>query len=235
MWREIDNVTFSFLISLVKICSEGSILIPIPIHPVLFWGRGRSSGGEGGTDEQPVFDKPPLIRCGETCSTWRLWFKFKFFRGTSKSFVLKRWKKNVLHFVLLNYIAKISPKSSGEGWLYWHAEVRSLLSKLIFTHIVSCWTRSHEIVDYHQTLKGRVASRISERFKAQDLRKIFGFHWLNDSWTRWIWTLTRGFELVARGFKLVTRGFERAYSCIWTRTFEFQLVLLTFQLVTRNS
>ena len=154
------------------------------------------------------------------------------FRSTSKSFVLKRWKKNVLHFVLLNYIAKVSPKSSGEGRLYWHAEVRSLLSKLIFTHIVSRWTRSHEIVDYHQTLKGRVASRISERFKAQ---KISGVHWLNDSWTRWIWTLTRGFELVARGFKLVTREFELAYSCIWTRTFEFQLVLLTFQLVTRNS
>ena len=196
LWREIDNITFCFLTSLVKIWSEDSILIPIPIHPVLFWGRGRSSSREVGTDEQPVFDKPPLIRCGETYSTWRLWFKFKFFKGTSKSFVLKRWKKNVLHFVLLNYIAKVSPKSSGEGWLYWHSEVRSLLSKLIFTHIVSCWIRSHEIVDYHQTLKGRVASRISERFKAQDLSKISGFYWLNDSLTRWIWTLTRRFELV---------------------------------------
>ena len=72
LWREMDNVTFSFLISLVKIWSEGSILIPIPIHPVLFWGRGRSRGGEGGTDEHPVSDKPPLIRCGETYSTWRL-------------------------------------------------------------------------------------------------------------------------------------------------------------------
>ena len=148
------------------------------------------------------------------------------FRGTSK------WKKNVLHFVLLNHIAKVSPKSSGEGWLYCDAAVRSLLSKLIFTHIVSCCSRSH---DYHQTLKGRVVSQISERFKAQDLRKIPGFHWLNDSCTRWVWTLTRGFELLARGFKLVTREFERVYSCIWTRTFEFQLVLLTFQLVTRNS
>ena len=33
--------------------------------------RGRGRGGEGGgTDEQPLFDKPSLIRCGEIYCTW---------------------------------------------------------------------------------------------------------------------------------------------------------------------
>ena len=37
------------------------------------WGyisrRERNRGGEGGTNEQSLSDKPPLIRCGEICST----------------------------------------------------------------------------------------------------------------------------------------------------------------------
>ena len=37
--------------------------------------RGRDGGGEGGgTDEQHLSDKPPLIRCGETYSTWQWYF-----------------------------------------------------------------------------------------------------------------------------------------------------------------
>ena len=32
--------------------------------------RERGRRGEGSTDEQPLSDKPPLIRCGETYSTW---------------------------------------------------------------------------------------------------------------------------------------------------------------------
>ena len=33
--------------------------------------RRTGRGGEGGgTDEQPLSDKPPLIRCGETYCTW---------------------------------------------------------------------------------------------------------------------------------------------------------------------
>ena len=72
---EIDNVTFSFLIYLIKAWSENSI--SIPIHPgiIYFWiwlfGGAAYEGGKreregGGTDEEPVSDKPPLIRCGET-------------------------------------------------------------------------------------------------------------------------------------------------------------------------
>ena len=67
-----------------------------------------------------------------------------FFMGTAKSFVLKRWKKNVLHF-FIKFNEKFSPKSCGERW-YSCAEVRSLLSKLIFIHLVSCRSRSHEIM-----------------------------------------------------------------------------------------
>ena len=37
-------------------------------------------------------------------------------------------------------------KFIGEGWLLC-AEVSSALSKLIFTHSVFCWSRSHEIVE----------------------------------------------------------------------------------------
>ena len=28
-------------------------------------------GGEGETDEQPLSDKPSLVRCGETYSIWK--------------------------------------------------------------------------------------------------------------------------------------------------------------------
>ena len=54
------------------------------MHPgiTLFWiwlfggeeqpRRGRGRGGEGGgTDEQHLSDKPPLIECGETYCTWQ--------------------------------------------------------------------------------------------------------------------------------------------------------------------
>ena len=83
---------------------------------VVGWGcisrRGRDRGGEGGTHEQPLSDKLPLIRCGETYSTWQQQFKSKFLRSTTKSFALKR--RNVtFYFIKLN--AKVSPKSSGVG------------------------------------------------------------------------------------------------------------------------
>ena len=39
---------------------------------VVWWGyisrRGRRRGGDGGTNEHPLSDKPQLIRCGETFS-----------------------------------------------------------------------------------------------------------------------------------------------------------------------
>ena len=48
-------------------------------------------------------------------------------------------------FCFIEFSTKVSPNSSRGGWLF-YAEVRSLLSKIIFTHFVSCWSRSHEIV-----------------------------------------------------------------------------------------
>ena len=84
----------------------------------------------------------------------------------AKSFVLKRWKENALK--VLNVLnAKVSPKSSGEEWLSC-AEVRSLLSKLIFTHFVSCWNRSREVVEkYNKRLSQDIVDvRIAEQFKA---------------------------------------------------------------------
>ena len=33
-------------------------------------GRRQRRGEGGGTDEQPLSDKPPLKRCGETYITW---------------------------------------------------------------------------------------------------------------------------------------------------------------------
>ena len=48
-------------------------------------------------------------------------------------------------FCFIEFSTKVSPNSSGGGWLF-YAEVRSFLSKLIFTHFVSCWSRSHKIV-----------------------------------------------------------------------------------------
>ena len=63
------------------------------------WGTGRGVEG-GGTDEQTLSNKPPLIRCEET---WQIEIiYFKFFGGTADSFVLKRRKRIVLHFALLN-------------------------------------------------------------------------------------------------------------------------------------
>ena len=50
----------------------------------------------------------------------------------------------ILCFIKLH--AKVYPKSLWEEWLF-GPEVRSLLSKLIFTHITSCWGGSHEIVE----------------------------------------------------------------------------------------
>ena len=34
-------------------------------------GRGRGGVAAGGTDEQHLFDKPPLIPCGESYCTWQ--------------------------------------------------------------------------------------------------------------------------------------------------------------------
>ena len=56
----------------------------------------------GVSEEQPLSDKPPLIQRGENYHFLTVVIKFNYFRDTAKSFVLKRWKKIVLHFALLN-------------------------------------------------------------------------------------------------------------------------------------
>ena len=58
---------------------------------------------------------------------------------------------------------------------------RSVLSKRIFTHTVSYWSRNHEIVesktrDYHQKPNGRLALRITKLLKTYDLRKYENFN-----------------------------------------------------------
>ena len=40
----------------------------------------------------------------------------------------------------------ISPKSLGGGWLFC-GKFRSLLSKLMFTHSGSCWSRTHGVME----------------------------------------------------------------------------------------
>ena len=59
-------------------------------------------------------------------------------------------KEKCLTFCFIELKAKVSPKWSGEGGLFC-AEVRSLLSKLIFTFSVSCRSRSDETVEKETT------------------------------------------------------------------------------------
>ena len=51
-------------------------------------------------------------------------------------------KEKYVSFFFIKLNAKVSPKSSGEGW-HFCSEVRSLVSKLLFTHIVSGDKWSH--------------------------------------------------------------------------------------------
>ena len=64
---------------LVKICHENRISILMHSGITSFWiwlfsgakYQGRGKAGARGTNEQPLSDKPLLIRCGETHSTWQ--------------------------------------------------------------------------------------------------------------------------------------------------------------------
>ena len=60
-------------------------------------------------------------------------------------FCVKKMKEQCVTFCFIKLDAKVSPISSGKEWLFC-AELSSLLSKLIFTHIVSCWSSIHETV-----------------------------------------------------------------------------------------
>ena len=65
------------------------------------------------------------------------------FSGTQQK--VKKMIGKCVTFCFITVYAKVSPKSSREGWVF-YIEVRSLYWKLIFTHFVSCWNRSHEIM-----------------------------------------------------------------------------------------
>ena len=113
-----------------------------------------------------------------------------------------------------------------------------LLTQLLAEAVAMEWWK-RKTRDYHQKLNVRVASRIAEQFRTNNLKKwgtfkaaYLSFHWFNDSWiwTRSSWIWTRNSWIWTRNLWIGTRN-----SWIWTRTFEFQLVLLRFELVTRNS
>ena len=55
-------------------------------------------------------------------------------------------KEKCATFCFIRFNGNVAPKSSVGGWLFC-AEVRSVLSKLIFTHFVSCWSYSNEILE----------------------------------------------------------------------------------------
>ena len=46
----------------------------------------------------------------------------------------------------ITYVRNCTYKSLGKGWLFC-AKVKNLLSKLIFTHFVSCWSHSDKITE----------------------------------------------------------------------------------------
>ena len=160
--------------------------------------QGKYEAEAKGTDEQPLSDKLPLRRWGESYSAWQYWFK-----GTAQSLLLKRWKKNLLHFVFLN-----KKQEKKGGWRFC-GEFRSLLSKLIFTHSAFCWSCSHGVETECSSFLTN-----ANQFRTYDLRKYgnskavyLSFHRFADSWTRGFELITHGFELLTLGFELVTRGF----------------------------
>ena len=67
------------------------------------------------------------------------------FSGAQQTFWVRGMKEKCVIFCFPKLKSNVSAKSSGEGWLFC-GEVNSLLSKLIFTHFDSCWSRNHEIV-----------------------------------------------------------------------------------------
>ena len=92
--------------------------------------------------------------------------------GRSTKFCVKGVKEN-LSFCFLKSKAKKKANFSKiiRGRRLFCGEFRSILSKLMFTHSVSCWCRSHGVVEMfvtrkycYQKLNVRVASRNAEQF-----------------------------------------------------------------------
>ena len=146
----IDNAIFYLFIFLVKIWSENSI--SISKHPKLSTfeygclvglhikeGKKQRRGGAlmNNLISHRWYDMEKLTVPGRN----------KFFRGTEKKFFVKKMKEKCVTFCFTKLNAnRFLQNHRGEGWRFC-AEVRSLLPKLIFTHIVPCWSRSHEIVE----------------------------------------------------------------------------------------
>ena len=166
-----------FLIFPVEIWNENNIIIPVHSGIICFWislfgGAAYQRGEEA--EERKAALKINL------CLISLRWYNVEkltvlgssnlnlSFSGTQQK--VKKMKGKCVTFCFITVYAKVSPKSSGEWWVF-YIEVRSLYSKLIFTHFVSCWNRSHEIMkksktrDYHQKLNVRVASRIAKWWK----------------------------------------------------------------------
>ena len=56
---------------------------------------------------------------------------------STANFFVKKMKEKYIKLCFIKLNARVSPVSSGKGWLFC-AESRSPLSKLIFAHFVSC-------------------------------------------------------------------------------------------------
>ena len=146
------------------------------LNMAVWWGcisrRGRSRGVEGILMSNLAihrwYDMEKLTVPGSSN------ISLSFSGAQKQSFLLKRWKKIILHFVLLNQIQIGFSKIIGEGWPF-SAEVRSLLSKFSkFTHIVSCWSYSHEIVEKWNTKLSPETDRTSHEFSKNLRLRILG-------------------------------------------------------------
>ena len=124
--------------------SSGYLLLNMVVWWGCISGRERSRGGEGALMSNLVshrwYDAERLTVPGSSN------LNLSFSRTQKKSFV-KKMKENCVTFCFIKLNANrflqnhrgksdVSVQKSG-----------SLLSKLIFTHVVSYWSRSHEIVE----------------------------------------------------------------------------------------
>ena len=122
LWREIDTLNFSFLISLVKIWSERSI--SIPIHPGItylnvavcwgcIWRRGRGRGGKGALMSNLCLISHRWYDAEKHTVPGSSNINLSFSRGQQKACV-KKMKEKCVTFCFIKLNAKVSPKLSGE-------------------------------------------------------------------------------------------------------------------------
>ena len=138
LWREIDNATSYFLVSSKKFKSKQYF------HTDTFWNYQLLEGDEMGTDEQPFSEKATVDRL------WRnlQYLAVVIWRQRAK-FCVKEMKKKSVAFCFLKLKAKWNSdffQIIEGGWLSC-GKFRFLLSKLMFTHSVSCWRHSHRVLE----------------------------------------------------------------------------------------